>query len=265
MIQRKEKPVLTDLAYRDESVLEVLSHAKRMIYNYAVAYRLDIEDITQDLACKLLELWDRASLKDSPKGYLYGVARKHLIRITSPYEKPSNDERSLSERPLSLDIPVHEDDMLGDMLPAIEHGLSREEEIRMDTVILIVHGILRKCSQDVQIYAIRVFELTSYEPAFQMPEYKPDRMTGNKNLSMKRAFMCAFREDSRLSSSVGLDENRSTTKLASDKPRPFEECRKLLRENPTLGPRDLVRLTGCGESTARKMKTEFRRKERSGS
>jgi len=55
-------------------------------------------------------------------------------------------------------------------------------------------------------------------------------------------------------------KKRNAEKPADGKPGPFEACRKLLQENPALSASDLVRLTGCGESTARKMKTEFKRR-----
>src|SRR6266436_5879121 len=80
---------------KDGTIIAVLNRTKRMVHNYASAYRLDAEDLTQELACKLLEVWEKAIHKDNVEGYLYGVARKHLLNFV-PRE----------ERPLSLDAPT---------------------------------------------------------------------------------------------------------------------------------------------------------------
>jgi hypothetical protein len=149
-IQRKEKPMLS----RDETVLEVLSHAGRMISNYSFAYGLDREDITQELACKMLEAWDKAVCKalseNALKAYLYGVIRIQLLKMV-----PRED------RPLRLED--------------VEQTLTLEfvcDRAQVDIVMQAVHKALSKCSAKVQAYAVKAYSLVDYEPDRALPEAK---------------------------------------------------------------------------------------------
>jgi DNA-directed RNA polymerase specialized sigma24 family protein len=91
---------------RDEVILEVLSHARRMISNYAYAYGLDKEDITQELACRLLETWPKAVCKafsdNALKAYLYSTIRNQLLKMVTREEKPLRLEDV--EQTLTLDL-----------------------------------------------------------------------------------------------------------------------------------------------------------------
>lgn len=174
---------------RDETVLEVLSHARRMISSYAFAYGLDKEDITQELACEMLEAWDKATCAKSAKAYLYGVARKCLADIVRRHEKP-----------LSLDMPLSKNTniTLGETL-SVSDKPSEEEKTRTDATIQAVHRVLHKCRPEAQMYAIRVHCLTAYEHTFL--EIKRDRDAGNCNwLRMLRS---AFRKDTEIRSLIG--------------------------------------------------------------
>jgi DNA-directed RNA polymerase specialized sigma24 family protein len=138
---------------RDEVVLDVLSHARRLIFNYSQAYQLDQEDLTQELACKLLEIWPKAVCKafsdNALKAYLYSTIRNQLCKMVERYEKPL--PLSQVEQTSTLDITCD-----------IE---------QVDIIVEAVHRALRKCSAKVQAYAIKAYGL-SYEPDIPLPEAK---------------------------------------------------------------------------------------------
>ena len=141
---------------RDDVVLEVLGHAHRMISNYALAYQLDFEDLTQELACKMLEVWPKAVCKafsdNALKAYLYGVIRRQLLLNFVPRE----------ERPLPLD--------------EVETTFTLDivcDTDQVDIVVQAVHQALRKCSAKVQAYAVQAYGLADYEPDRELPQPKP--------------------------------------------------------------------------------------------
>jgi hypothetical protein len=139
---------------RDEVILEVLSHARRMISNYATAYQLDFEDLTQELACRLLEIWPKAACKaysdNALKAYLYGAICRQLLNFVPREEKP-----------LYLD-EVETTFTLGILC-------DREQE---DIVMQAVHNALRKCSAKVQAYAVKAYDMSDYVPDRELPEAK---------------------------------------------------------------------------------------------
>jgi DNA-directed RNA polymerase specialized sigma24 family protein len=139
---------------RDEIVIEVLSHAKRMISSYAYAYDLDREDIEQELACRLFETWEKAVCKafsdNALKAYLYSTIRNQLLKMV-PRE----------ERPLRLD----------DVEQTLTLNLYCDRD-QMDIVMQAVHKALSKCSAKVQAYAVKTYGLADYEPATTLPEAK---------------------------------------------------------------------------------------------
>jgi len=59
---------------------------------------------------------------------------------------------------------------------------------------------------------------------------------------------------------IDEDEEPAAEKPSDGKPGPFEACRKLLQQDPTLSTNDLVRLAPCSSATAKKIRTEFKRK-----
>lgn len=139
---------------RDEVILEVLGHAKRMISNYAYAYGLEQEDITQELACRLLETWPKAVCKafsdNALKAYLYSAIRYQLLKLVSREERPLRLEDV--EQTLTLDMYCDRD--------------------QMDIIMQAVHKALSKCSAKVQAYAVKAYGLADYEPAIKLPEPK---------------------------------------------------------------------------------------------
>jgi hypothetical protein len=69
---------------------------------------------------------------------------------------------------------------------------------------------------------------------------------------------------------MGLKKLRDITsfeglRVQDEKPNLREECRKLLRQDPTLKPRHLMQLTGCSKTNAHKVRAELKRKENVGS
>jgi DNA-directed RNA polymerase specialized sigma24 family protein len=139
---------------RDEVILEVLGHARRMIYSYAMAYQLDIEDVTQELACRLLQMWDKAVCKafsdNALKAYLYSAIRNQLCKMVERYEKPL--PLSQVEQTLTLDITC--------------------EREQADIIVEAVHRALRKCSARTQAYAVKAYGMADYKPSIQLPEAK---------------------------------------------------------------------------------------------
>jgi hypothetical protein len=135
---------------RDEVILEVLGHARRMISNYAFAYDLDKDDLTQELACKLLEVWDKAACKEHVRPYLYGAIRNQLLKMVPHEERPLRLEDV--ETTLTLDVYCGKD--------------------QMDIVVQAVHRTLRKCSAKVQAYAVKAYGMTDYEPDRELPQAK---------------------------------------------------------------------------------------------
>lgn len=139
---------------RDEVVLEVLSHAKRMISSYVLAYDLDYEDLTQELACRMLEMWPKAVCKaysdNALKAYLYGTIRRQLLNFVPRDEKPlCLDEVEIT---FTLDIIC-----------------DKEQE---DIIMQAVHNALRKCSAKVQAYAVKAYGMSDYVPDRELPEPK---------------------------------------------------------------------------------------------
>ncbi len=137
---------------RDEVVLEVLSHARRIIANYALAYQLDFEDITQELACKMLEIWPKAVCKafsdNALKAYLYGTIRRQLLNFVPREERPLYLDEV--ETTFTLDIVCDKE--------------------QKDIVMQAVHNALRKCSAKVQAYAVKAYDMADYEPDVPLPE-----------------------------------------------------------------------------------------------
>jgi hypothetical protein len=125
------------------------------IYSSPFLYRLRklVLTLSQELACKLLEMWDKAVYKafsdNALKAYLYSAIRNQLLKMVPRKERETSLE-ALPEETFTIELVCDED--------------------LTDIIIEAVHAALRKCTPIVQAYAVKAYKLTDYQPATKLPE-----------------------------------------------------------------------------------------------
>lgn len=170
---------------RDEVIVKVLQTLRRTLYNYAVAFRLDVDDLVQECAIILLEVWPRVPQNANTGAYLFAVARNSLSRFIPKDET------------LSLDMPISETGLtLADTIaspnsPQIDYDY-------IDYVIRVVHLALKQLPPEVQIYATETFEITGYQHprcTKQMSAYVQSVYKRRRKADMKKELIKSFQSN----------------------------------------------------------------------
>ena len=135
---------------RDDVILDVLRSLKRTLYNYAIAYGLDVEDLMQESVITMLETWDRVPQCANPSAYLYVVVKRRLSSLIP------------QDAPISLDAPIADTYLtLGDTIPA--NDTQQIDYTYTDYVTRVVHWAIRQLPPEVQLYAVETFGMSGYQ------------------------------------------------------------------------------------------------------
>ncbi len=165
---------------RDDIIVQMFHEFRPMIFNFARRFELEFEDVLQDAALIMLEVWSRIPAECANIGaYLNRVVRSELYR------------RLRRENTLSLDAPISADttETFADMLEVFVEQDSR----RSEQVAKTVHSALRTLSLEVQLHAIDFYGLGSYKPA--LPRTARKVAYGREKRHMRESLKRSFRKD----------------------------------------------------------------------
>ena len=157
-------------------IVTVLQKAHSRILRTAINYKLDYDDLYQDLAVMSLELLQkplcRSLDEEKIKGYLYGAIKSELS-----YNIFDKKKKMYGYTLKSLEEPLYDDDTttLADSLPCIEPP--QHDELREDSRYAAIYAALRRCYLDEQRYIKDVFDLNAYRPDGYFPYYHGKKRT----------------------------------------------------------------------------------------
>jgi hypothetical protein len=168
---------------RNETVLEMFDGIRGMIYNFARRFHLEFDDVLQDAALIMLEVYPRIPADcTNAKAYLVGAVKRGLYKLLS----------HRGQETLSLDTPIASDatETFADMLEAFVEQDSKRSELVTKTV----HNAMHRLSLEVQLHTRDYYKLGSYDPVL------PRRLTrkvayGRRPEQMRVSLKRSFRKD----------------------------------------------------------------------
>lgn len=170
---------------RDEVIVKVLQTLHRTLYNYAAAFRLDAEDLMQECAIILLEVWHRVPQNANTGAYLFTVARNSLSRFI-PKDEALSLDMAISETGLTL-----ADTLAAPHTPEIDYT-------HIDYVIRVVHFALKQLPPEVQLYATETYGIHGYQLprcSKQMSEYVQSVYKRRSKAAMKKELIKSFQKN----------------------------------------------------------------------
>lgn len=168
------------IATRNETVTQMTSEIRGMVYNFARRFNLEFDDCLQHAALVMLEVWHRVPAEcTNVKAYLCGTVKRELYKFL----------QQRGQETLSLDTPVAPDsqETFADMLQAF---VQKRDEEREDFVEQVTHAALKECKLEEQVYARERYGLNSFNPVQSNWSCKPDynRRADSMRGSIRRRF-----------------------------------------------------------------------------
>jgi len=158
----------------------MLDELRGMIWNFARRFEIEFEDVLQDAALIMLEVWSRIPENCANiAAYMNRVVRSELYR------------RLRNEPTVSLDAPVspESDTSFADMLA----DFVAQEDKRAEQVAKTVHAALHNLSLEVQLHTRDYYGLGDYSP--RMPRTVRKVAYGRQKRHMRESLRHSFRRN----------------------------------------------------------------------
>jgi DNA-directed RNA polymerase specialized sigma24 family protein len=173
------------VAARNETILEMFDGIRGMVYNFARKFNLEFDDVLQDSALIMLEVYPRIPVDCmNVRAYLCGAVRRELYQRL----------RRRGQETLSLDTPIapNTTETFADMLEAfVEQDSKRSEHVTKT-----VHTAMHNLSLEVQLHTRDFYKLGSYDPV--LPRTSRKVAYGRRQEHMRASLKRSFRKDAQV-------------------------------------------------------------------